>query len=107
MPIEISESDLTAPRTLARGDEVVIRLPENPTTGYRWQVTPSGLGELALVEERFVPASANAGVGASGDRVLRFQGRKQGEVKLEAVLRREWDPPHASVQRREFAIVVR
>lgn len=106
MPIEISESDLPAPRTLARGDEVVVRLPENPTTGYRWQVTPSGVGELALLEERFVPGSGNAGVGASGDRVLRFQGRKQGEVKLEAVLRREWDPPQANVQRREFAIVV-
>lgn len=107
MPIEITESDLSAPRTLARGDEVVIRLPENPTTGYRWQVTHSGAGELALLEERFVPGADNAGVGAGGDRLLRFRGRSAGEVRLEAVLRRAWDPPQASLRRHEFAIVVR
>ena len=94
------------PHTLPAGDEVVIRLPENPTTGYRWQVTHSGAGELALVEERFVPGSANAGMGAGGDRILRYQARKAGEVRIEAVLRREWEPPQASDQRREFAIVV-
>lgn len=107
MPIEISGDNPPAPRTLARGDEVVIRLPENPTTGYRWQVTHSGAGELALVEERFVPGSGGAGVGASGDRLLRFLGQKAGEVRVEAVLRRPWDPPRAGAERREFAIVVR
>ena len=106
MPIEISHSDLPAPRTLARGDEVVIRLPENPTTGYRWQLTHSGGGELALVDERFVPGSGSTGVGAAGDRVVRYLGRKAGEVRVEAVLRRDWDPPEASSQKREFAIVV-
>jgi inhibitor of cysteine peptidase len=107
MPVELSDKDAPAPRTLAQGEEVVIRLAENPTTGYRWQLTHSGTGELALLEDRFVPGTGgDAGLGASGDRVLRYQGRKGGEVRVDAVLRRSWDPPEASTQRRQFVIVV-
>jgi predicted secreted protein len=107
VPIEIPDSDPPAPSTVARDDEVLIRLAENATTGYRWQLTPSGPGELALVEERFVPASGDAGAGAGGHRLLRYVGRKPGEVRLEAVLRREWDSPGAALERRVFAITVR
>lgn len=107
MPIELSGSEASAPRTLARDDEVVLRLPENPTTGYRWLVTQSGAGELALVDDRFVGGSEAPVPGAGGQRVLRFAGRRPGEVSLEAVLRREWDPPEASLERRVFAIVIR
>jgi predicted secreted protein len=106
MPIEIPDSDPPAPSTVARDDEVVIRLAENATTGYRWQLTPSGSGELALVEERFVPGSGGAGLGAGGHRLLRYVGRKPGEVRIDAVLRREWDSPGAALEKRVFAITV-
>ena len=39
MPIELSESSPAAPQAVARNDEVVLRLAENPTTGYRWEVS--------------------------------------------------------------------
>lgn len=106
MPIEISDTAGSSPQALARGDELVVRLPENPTTGFRWQLTSSGAGELALVEERFVPGSGSADPGAGGERLARYVGRTPGEVQIEAVLRREWDPPDASLQRRVFAVVV-
>jgi inhibitor of cysteine peptidase len=106
VPIELSDTEPATPRRLARDDEVVMRLAENPTTGYRWQLTQSGAGELELVEDRFVTGAAGAAPGAGGSRLVRFAGRKPGEVRIEAVLRRAWDPPQDGLQRRTFAITV-
>ena len=50
MRIEINEATPAAPRTLSCGDELQIRLAENPTTGYRWHFEQSGTAVLALVE---------------------------------------------------------
>lgn len=96
-----------APRSLANGEQVVIRLPENPTTGYRWQFTQSGAGELAVVDDRFVPDGAEGAPGAGGQRLLRLQARRPGATKLEAVLRRQWDPQDAGTQTQVFAFVVK
>jgi predicted secreted protein len=106
MPIEISEGDASAPRTLALGDGLVLRLAENPTTGYRWQLSQSGPGELSLVEERFVAGADGAAPGAGGHRLVRFIGRRSGEVRVQAVLRRSWEAPDAAAQTRVYTIVV-
>jgi inhibitor of cysteine peptidase len=106
MPIEISDSETSASRTLSRDEELVVQLPENPTTGYRWQVTQSGTAELGLVENRFVHGSAMADPGRGGYRLVRFVGGQPGAVSVEAVLRREWDPPGTVLQKRVFAIAV-
>ncbi|MFP4239529.1 protease inhibitor I42 family protein [Rhodosalinus sp.] len=56
------------------GAEVVLDLPENPTTGFRWSL-PEGEG-LTVIEDRNV--GAGDGIGAGGARVLRLrvsQGR--------------------------------
>jgi inhibitor of cysteine peptidase len=106
MTIEISDSETSASRTLMRDEEVVVRLSENPTTGYRWQLTQSGTGELGLVDDRFVGGAEGAAPGAAGVRLIRFIARRPGAVKVEAVLRRAWDPPGASAQTRVFAIAV-
>lgn len=105
MPIEITDTDPPTPRTLAVGDELSVRLAENPTTGYRWQVVQSGAGELALADEQFVPA-AGATPGAGGERRLRFVARRAGDVRLEMVLGRPWDPPETRRERRVHAITV-
>jgi inhibitor of cysteine peptidase len=106
VPIEIAQSETSASRVLARDAEVVLHLPETPTTGYRWQITHSGAGELGQIEDRFVGGNAGAVPGAAGERLLRFVGRKPGEVQVKAVLRREWDPQDTSLETRVFSIVV-
>lgn len=105
MLIEISGDDAPARRTLAQADELLLRLAESPTTGFRWQIAQSGTGELGLVDDRFV--AAGSAPGAAGHRLIRFVGRRPGEVRLQAVLRRAWGPGDASLQTQVFEIDVR
>ena len=64
-PINVTASDNGAKITPAPGQTVVIRLPENPTTGYSWQI----LQGTALSGANFSAAAAEA-AGAAGERVF-------------------------------------
>jgi inhibitor of cysteine peptidase len=72
---------------VAAGDTVAVRLPENPTTGYRWQV--DALTGLTLVADEFSPRSPAPGAG--GERELRFIAPATGVFHIQATLRRAWE----------------
>jgi inhibitor of cysteine peptidase len=84
----------------AVGDTLVVRLPENPTTGHQWQFAlPAGLSVLA--DEM---AAAGGTPGAAGERMLRLRADAPGRHALSAQLRRSWEagaPPTA-----QFAVTV-
>jgi inhibitor of cysteine peptidase len=102
--IQLGESDGDSQRSLAQGEEVVIRLAENPTTGYQWQLSVSGSARLELVEDSLERGAAGA-VGAGGFRVVRYRAQGVGSVQIEALHRRAWeDKPLA---RRVFRLEVR
>ena len=66
------------------GDTLVIRLPETPTTGYRWaplQGTPES--------DAFVPGTSS--VGGAGVRIFRFPMKSADAATLELGLAREWE----------------
>ncbi|MEX3104103.1 MULTISPECIES: protease inhibitor I42 family protein [unclassified Streptomyces] len=80
------------------GDDVVVELPENPSTGYRWEIT--GIEGLDVTGDDHTPAptgpaGAELGgaelVGAGGTRVLRLRAEKAGEGRLELLYRRPWE----------------
>ena len=72
---------------VAPGDAVLVRLPESPTTGYRWQFDVAGA--LAVSGDTF--ASGSAAPGAGGERTLRLVASAPGSHSLTAVLRRPWE----------------
>jgi inhibitor of cysteine peptidase len=83
------------------GDRIVLRLPENPTTGYRWSgAVPEG---LQLARDGNAPASAAPGAG--GERVFEYIATMPGEYALDLVLSRAWETPAAADPR--FRITVR
>jgi inhibitor of cysteine peptidase len=107
--IELSDANAGSSHQLSQGEELHVRLPENPTTGYRWQFTQTGGGTLRVVEDRFEPGGAGtpAAAGASGIRVVRFAAENSGNLTLEATERREWEPASAHSKKKTYSIVVR
>jgi inhibitor of cysteine peptidase len=106
--IELSEPEDGSSHSLPIGEELVVRLQENPTTGYRWQFSQSGPGGLEQVEDTFGQASGGeAGApGAGGRRILRFVGKQRGRVRVEARLGRSWEATAAASRTVAYSIDV-
>ena len=78
---------------LEQGQELVITLESNPSTGYRWEPVPSEDGVLAQVGEAEFSQNAKekALVGAGGVEALRFEAKQAGQTTLELVYHRPWE----------------
>jgi len=74
------------------GQEFVIALGSNPTTGYGWQESYDET-VLTLVEKTYRPGEeANKGVvGAGGVEYFRFKALKTGETEITLVYKRLWE----------------
>ncbi|MCK5120616.1 MAG: protease inhibitor I42 family protein [Methylococcales bacterium] len=81
-------------------DSIILKLPENPTTGYRWELQTSD--NLVKVADDFV--SALDGIGAGGERRLHFLVQTIGVARIEAVLRRNWEASIAP--QRSFNVLI-
>lgn len=72
------------------GDTVVVRLPENPTTGYRWQVGVLDNRMVEQVEDTY-DAAPNPVVGGGGTRELAFRIKTPAPTAIELEYRRPWE----------------
>ncbi|MEJ2502745.1 MAG: protease inhibitor I42 family protein [Gemmatimonadota bacterium] len=68
------------------GDRIRLRLPENPTTGYRWSGDFPDL--LRLVNDT---NDAGGAPGAAGHRVFELDVVAAGRADVRLVHRREWE----------------
>lgn len=87
--IQISATDHGKSIAAHLGDELVLSLPENPTTGYRWQLNPPGKS-LVLESDRF-ELQEKAMTGAAGIRQFSFCVSAAGQARLRLALIREWE----------------
>jgi inhibitor of cysteine peptidase len=71
------------------GDEVVLRLPENPSTGYRWQLEPPH-GSLELADDAYVRPRDGA-VGSGGERHFTLRATNSGQAEIQLRLARSWE----------------
>ena len=114
---------------LQRGESMTIRLPENPTTGYRWAVEsidqerleivqdrfvqdardvgdPDAADKLATREDPFAPGAAGA-VGAGGYREFVVKGAQAGMSFVRLRLGQPWDRESSAAERFELRVSVR
>jgi inhibitor of cysteine peptidase len=70
------------------GDTVVVRLQENPTTGYQW-TAKLGSGILELRDDSF--QSQSPAIGGGGVHQFRFVARRAGRETLQFGLGRSWE----------------
>lgn len=88
------------------GESITIRLPENPTTGYRWAVDSITQSHLTIDEGHFVPA-AGSGVGGGGYREMVVHTKQEGVGEVRLKLRQPWEDESAVSDRFEVRVVVR
>ena len=84
--------------SLRRGEEVLLSLPENPTTGYRWAFVTEGLD---LAEDSYL-GQAESAAGAGGTRRVRLVANRPGAASLSATLQRSWEGPSRAVDHCDF-----
>jgi inhibitor of cysteine peptidase len=86
--MDLTRDDSGARRAARLGEHIVIRLPENPTTGYRWaaEVDPA---MFELMDDQY--EGAVRPVGGGGERVLTFAALRVGHGQIRLANRRAWE----------------
>jgi len=73
------------------GDEFIVALPANPTTGYSWEFQ-SASSKVYLVEKTYTPDDAgNTAVGGGGTEYFRLRALDTDETELWFYYSRPWD----------------
>lgn len=90
MDLLLTEADSGRTVEVAPATSVRLRLPENPSTGYRWMLTMQPAGCLELGSDNFERPSA-AMPGAGGVRALAISAVPLTPCKLTLSSRRAWE----------------
>ena len=92
------------------GDEIVLRVAENGTTGYRWSVEVTG-AQVEIVDDRSVPPgdldTGRPAPGAAGKRLIRVRAVVAGTTVVTLRLARPWETAAAEERRVEFTVAGR
>lgn len=83
-------------------DGLRIRLPENPTTGYRWVLM--SCGTLQPVADSF--SLGGSGIGAGGTRLFDLRPTATGPQSIRLALRQEWEAGIAPLDQLELTVDV-
>lgn len=80
------------PLQLRVGQDFNLRLPSNPTTGFRWVMRENGAPVLQLLGPEVYSTPEEAGVvGSAGVSTWRFRAVARGDGRLSLDYRRPWE----------------
>jgi len=92
--------------SLRIGDHLVVRLPETPTTGFRWAVAIGPQSALAASGDDFTLGGGSA-VGGGGTHSFRFVAQRQGTDSIHLKLWRDWEGEQSVTDRFRVTVTVR
>lgn len=95
--IEIVQRDRGKTFAARQGDLVVIRIEENPTTGYRWEICMVEQQVLEILDSDYLIAPGGR-IGGGGTRIFRFRAKSPGISPVQLRLRRAWEPEDAVLE---------
>lgn len=88
------------PLELRTGQQFILRLPSNPTTGFRWLLRDTAPQVLQSLGPEVYTNPEDAGlVGSAGISTWRFQVAQAGEGRLALTYERPWEVGVAPAQR--------
>ena len=99
-PVALTEDKDGQRFDLAVGQEAVVRLGSNPSTGYKWALADSRSAVMAVVGEPSFEPPARPMPGAPGTEVWRLKAMTKGQAEVKFEYRRPWDkvlPPARTV----------
>ncbi len=89
--IVVNESQNTATVYMNKNNLITVKLAENPTTGFQWNLTTTP--GLRIVEDDYVPINSSGTlVGSGGTHVWDISTEMIGEQKIMATYKRPWEP---------------
>lgn len=110
-PGEINMSEITILQTDQNktfethpGDLILIRLPENPATGYQWEIKAVDDQVVEFQDSDFAMAPGT-GIGGDGMRTFAVRAQEPGTARIRLQLKREWEPEDASID--NFGVTIR
>lgn len=91
-----------------RGQPFEVRLPSNPSTGYRWTIVESPVELIDQTETvRYLPGRTDL-IGAPGEERFSFLAVKPGAGNLKLEYRRPFEPAEVvAAQRATFKVEIR
>lgn len=103
--VTLTQADKGKSVTVHTGDQIVITLQENPTTGYRWAIDQTDATVLTAQNPSFSPTPGGA-IGAGGTRTFTFTAKTPGTVHLQFKLLRAWQGDSSIIDRFDVTIQV-
>lgn len=103
--IEATEEQNNATVAVMKGTTIIVRLPENPTTGFQWNLsTTSGLN---VTSDTYVPSDTTAKLmGSGGTRIWDIKATGTGEQKINAIYKRSWVQTTGNETRFAMTVIV-
>jgi inhibitor of cysteine peptidase len=87
----VNESQNTATVYMNTSRMITVKLSENPTTGYQWNLTTTP--GLRILNDTYIPSDSTGKlVGSGGTRIWDISTEATGEQKIHAVYKRSWEP---------------
>ena len=87
------EEQSDCPKQLHIGQQLIVSLPSNPTTGYRWAIQDSAGGVLRSLGPEVYSSSDNGQLlGSGGKSTWRFQVFAAGTGRLRLTSQQPWEP---------------
>jgi len=96
--ITLTRADSGKVVEIRAGDTLIVRLSENPTTGYQWAVDTLNADEVVLQNVEYLRAGG-ATVGGGGERRFTFKAQRAGTATLQLKLWRAWEGDASIVER--------
>lgn len=96
------------PLRLHSGQYVILTLPSNPTTGFRWVLRDGASNLLDSLGPEVYSNPEDAGlVGSAGQSTWRFQARQAGDGHLLLTYQRPWEVGVAPAKTFDCSIMVK
>jgi len=100
------DNQSACPLQLKTGQNLILTLPSNPTTGYRWAIQDSAGGVLRALGPEVYSSSESGVIGGGGQSTWRFQAFAAGQRRLRLTSQQPWEPEAEPAETFDCAITV-